>query len=148
MKDAGRGFTYEWPDETETYDFYVEYAAVAEDGRHDVRIAFGKRPAYGRERVRVIVFIDGYPYAEFFGADDFESSGEMLSEIRVRRPEGERICRYPHDPIPERYTMFRVVGLPTRINYPGVHNAWAVVTNIGDHETMVAVAGLRRLERA
>jgi hypothetical protein len=41
--------------------------------------------------------------------------------------------------------MFRVEGLPIRVRNPGIHNAWAVVFNIADHKTLIALAMLRRL---
>jgi hypothetical protein len=43
--------------------------------------------------------------------------------------------------------MFRLEALPIRIRDPGVHNAWAVVSNIADNKTLIALAMLRRLER-
>jgi hypothetical protein len=148
IKDAGRKFEYKWPSgDTEIYDYFVEYSVIAEDGQHSVKIGFGKRPVYGTDRVRVVVWIDGYPHAQFLGTDDFERSGEVLSEIKIAGSDGERICRYPDDVVPERYSMFRVEGLPIRIRDPGVYNAWAIVSNIADHKTLIALAMLRRLER-
>lgn len=82
-----------------------------------------------------------------FSEQDVEQSGEVLSGISVPGEAGERICRYPDEPIPERYTVFNAEGLPLRIQGPGVYSAWAVVANIGDHITLVALAALRRLER-
>jgi hypothetical protein len=95
-----------------------------------------------------VIWIDGHPQAEFLGADDYGKSGEVLSEIKVPGGRGERICRYPDEAIPERYGMFEVEGLPIRVSGSGVHGAWGVVVNIGDHKSMVALAGLRRLERS
>ena len=57
------------------------------------------------------------------------------------------MCRYPDDVVPERYTAFNTVGLPTQIKSKGVRNAWAVVANISDHRTITALATLRRIER-
>lgn len=147
VKDAGRNFTYQWPEGTETYDCFVEYIVMDEDGEHDVKIGFGKRHTYGRDRIRIVVWIDGHPHVEFLGADDFEQSGEVLSEIKVPGDVGERICRYPDEPIPERYSMFNVEGLPLRVQGAGVHGAWAVVATIADNKTLIALAALRRLER-
>lgn len=145
---AGEEFTHKWPDGEETYDHFVEYEAKAEDGDHVVKIGFGKRDTYGmKDRIRVLVLIDGKVYAEFLGADDFEVSGEVLSEIKVPGNVGERICRYPEEAVPERYNMFNVEGLPLRVKGKGVHNSWAVVANIGDHKTLVALSGLRKLEK-
>ena len=147
IKDAGRNFTYQWPEGTETYSYFVEYIAVHEDGTHDIKIGFGNRHTYGRDRIRIVIWIDGHPHAEFLGADDFEQSGEVLSEIKVPGDVGERICRYLDEPIPERYAMFNVEGLPLRVQGSGVHRAWAVVASIAGHKTLVALAALRKLER-
>ena len=147
IKDVGKNFTYQWPEDTETYDYFIEYIAMDEEGEHAVKIGFGKRHTYGRDRIRIVVWIDDHPHAEFLGADDFEQSGEVLSEIKVPGDVGERICKYPDEPIPERYSMFHVEGLPLRVQNLGVHRAWAVVANIADHKTLIALAALRRLER-
>lgn len=93
------------------------------------------------------MWIDNHPQAEFLAADDFDHSGDVLSEIKVPGNAGERVCRYPEEPIPERYSGLPVVGLPTRVNAAGVRNAWAVLANIADHRVLFALAALRRLER-
>ena len=147
IKDAGKNFTYQWPEGTETYDYFMEYIAMDGEGEHAVKIGFGKRHTYGRDRIRIVVWIDDHPHAKFLGADDFERSGEVLSEIKVPGDVGERICKYPDESIPERYSMFNVEGLPLRVQNSGVHRAWAVVANIADHKTLIALAALRRLER-
>ena len=146
---SGKNYQFKWPGgDTETYPSWIEYRAIAEDGEHKVIIGYGTRPVYGQNRVRVIVWIDEHPHAEFFSADDFDVSGDVISEIRIRGDVGEVICRYPTDPIPERYTPFKTLGLPTRVDAKGVHNAWAIVANISDHKVMIALAGLRRMERS
>lgn len=134
---------YVWPSgHREAYPEYIEYKAVSARGEHTVRIGFGRRETYGQDRVRVVVWMDGYPRAEFFGADDFDTTGEVLCVIKV----GKKECRYQEDAIPERYAMFNIVGLPTRVTAKGVHNAWAIVANVADHKTMAALGGLRVLE--
>ena len=75
------------------------------------------------------------------------SSIDVVSEIKVPGNAGERICRYPDEPIPERYSGLPVVGLPVRVSGPAVRNAWAVVANIADHRVLFALAALKRLER-
>ncbi len=146
--ETGADFTYRWPGGTsEAYPQWIRYRAVAADGEHDVRIGFGTRATYGRPRCRVVVWIDGHPHAEFLGADDFERSGDVLSEIKVPGEKGERICRYPDEAVPERYSGLPVAGLTTRVSGSGVHNAWSVVANIADHRVLFALAALRRLER-
>lgn len=146
--ETGSDYEYTWPDSSiEVYPSWIKYLTRAEDGDHEVTITFGTRDVYGKERIRILVLIDGYPHAEFFGADDIEYSGEVLSEIKLKGEVGEPMCRYPEDPIPERYGMFRTAGLPTRVEAKGIHNAWVVVANIADHEAMITLAAMRRVER-
>ena len=145
---VGSDHVYRWPSgNEEPYPNWVQYRAWATDGEHQVRIGFGTRTTYGQPRRRVVIWIDDHPHAEFLGADDFSRSGDVLCEIKVPGNTGERICRYPEEAIPERYSGLPVVGLPTRVASAGVHNAWAVVANVADHRTMFALAALRRLER-
>ena len=146
---VGSDFAYRWPSgNVETYPQWVEYSARGTDGRsHNIRIGYCLREVYGADRPRVTVWVDDHPSAEFFGVDDFDHSGEVVSEIRVAGDVGEVMCRYPEEPIPERYVMFNTVGLPTRVEARGVRNAWAVVANVCDHKTMIALAALRNLER-
>lgn len=146
---TGSNHVYRWPSGyEEPYPHWIEYRALASDGEHAVRVGFGLRTTYGRARKRVVVWIDGHPQAEFLAADDFDRSGDILSEIKVPGNAGERICRYLEEPIPERYAGLPVVGLTTRVSGAGVHNAWAVVANIADHRILFALAALRRFERS
>jgi hypothetical protein len=145
---VGTDFIHHWGDGTEErYPHWIEYGAIADDGEHRIRLTFGKRPAYGRDRMRILIWIDDQNHAQFLGADDFESTGDVLSEIKIPGTTGERICRYPNEPIPERYAGLPTVGLSTRVSGPQLHNAWAIVANIAEHRIMAVLAALRRLER-
>lgn len=145
---VGEDYGYLWPSgETEIYSQWIQYRAVSSEGERRVRIGFGTRPVYGRDRKRVVVWIDDHPHAEFLGADDFEVTGDVLSEIKIAGDRGERICRYREEPVPSRYSGLNVVGLVTRVSGPNLHNAWVVVANIADHKTLFALAALRLKER-
>lgn len=144
---AGKDFEYKWPDGVHIHTHWVQYTATSPEGKHDVVIGFDHYPVYDRKRARAIVWIDGHNQVVFTGADDFEVTGEMLAEMRVRADDGMRICRYPEGPVPIAYSSFRVVGLPTRICAKGVHNSWAVITNISNHAEIISLAFLRRSER-
>ncbi|MCH7580252.1 MAG: hypothetical protein IIB22_08420 [Chloroflexi bacterium] len=149
IKETGGEFEHRWPGgDVETYTSWIDYAASAADGKeHTIRIGKAIRETYGRERVRITAWIDDYVHAEFLGVDDFDVSGQIVSEIKLPGDPGERMCRYPEEPVPERYGGLQVTGLPTRVTGPGVHSAWAIICNIGDHQSIAALAGLRRLER-
>jgi len=146
-----KNYSFQWPDgNTEKYKVAITYKAVSNDGEHEITIGYTKRDTYGKDRRRVVVWIDNYPYAEFFAADDFNVTGEVLSEIKFYDEENEsiRMCRYAEDVIPQRYSMFRVDSLKRRVKGPGVHDAWCVVSNIADHITMASLASIRKYEKS
>jgi hypothetical protein len=144
---TGKNFQYQWPEGPEIFQHWIEHRARSERGMHIIRIGFGTRHTYGQDRRRVLVWIDKHPHAEFVGADDFENSGDVLAEVKVPGARGERMCRYPDESVPARYAGLPVVGLPTRVQSTGVHNAWAIVVNVSDHRILAALAALRRAER-
>jgi hypothetical protein len=144
---VGKRYKYKWPVGWESFDHWIEYRARTGRGIKTVRIGFGIRHTYGNDRRRVVVWLNGRPAAEFVGADDFATSGDLLAEIKVPGRRGERMCRYPDDPVPERYAGLPIIGLPTRVTGSGVHQAWAVVANVSDHRMLVALAALRETER-
>jgi hypothetical protein len=146
--DAGSNYVHQWPHEEFTYPSWVKYSVTSTDGPHEVLLAFAQLATYGRTRRHIIAFVDGYPTAQFTGTDDFDATGDVVSEIRIQKPDGMSICRYPEDAVPIPYQPFNIVGLPIRIAQKGVHNAWAVQCNVSDHLHMIQVAMLRRLEKA
>lgn len=97
LASTGTNYQHRWPGGfVEPYPSWVEYRARSADGEHNVRVAFGDRDTYGRRRRRVLVLIDGHPHAEFLGADDYERSGDILSEIKVPgAPAGAAGCAEP-----------------------------------------------------
>ena len=89
--NVGTNHVYRWPSGAEEpYPHWIDYRAVSENGQHTVHIGFGARHTYGRDRKRIVVWIDNHPHAEFLGADDFDSSGDVLAEIKVPGNVGER----------------------------------------------------------
>src|SRR4051794_1162999 len=100
---VGTDYIQRWLDGThEPYQHWIEYRTVTEDSEHRVRIGFGMRPTSGRDRRRIVIWIDNHTDAEFIGADDFNHSGDILSAIRMHGDAGERNCRYPEEPVPAR----------------------------------------------
>lgn len=141
--------SFKWPGGyKENYDVAIDYDAISEKGKHIIRIGYCIRETYGRDRRRVVVWIDDYPYAEFLESDNFAITGDVLSEIRFYDDEkdNKRMCKYKDDTLPERYMTFKGDSMKRRIQENGVRDAWAVVTNISDHFTMAALAALRKYE--
>ena len=105
---AGIDYEYTWPSgNIERFQAWIEYQGTAPNGDRLIRIGFGVRSVYGKERAHVVVWVDGHPQAEFLGADDFDASGEILCEIKIPGDPGERICRYPSEPIREARSASR-----------------------------------------
>lgn len=148
IEDVGEDFKYLWPSQNkETFSHYIEYLGQFEQGDFRVKIGYTIRSAYGQERARIVTWINGYPFAEFIATDDYEKSGDLMSEIKLRKGDNRLMCRYPDDPVPPRYAMFNVQGLPTRITGKGVRNAWAVVANLCDHKSIISLAAMRQFEK-
>lgn len=143
-----KDFKYRWPDEVQ-YFSACEYKAVSEDGLHSVRIGVREKIKYGKKRKMVVVWIDRYPFTQFVGTDDFDSSGEVVSEIKFfDSASGKfRRCLCKKYGIPPQFADFKVVRLQDRVNAPGVPDVWAVVADIDDHEQIAEYAGLRRQEK-
>jgi hypothetical protein len=141
---AGEDFVYQWPAEIKNYKYWIAYSVQDEEQELTARIGFGTHEVYGRERARVIVWIDGQPEVEFFGVDDYAVTGKIVTEIKL---EGNQMCRYPDDPVPLVYGAFHVVGLPTVVTGPRVHNAWGVLVNIADHRAILHMAFVRKRQR-
>ena len=150
IDDVVKNHSFKWPGgDIENYDHVVVYNAISNSGSHKISVGYTYRNTYGRDRRRVVVWIDNYPCAEFLEADDFDVSGEVLSEIRFYDPKkaSKRMCRYASDVIPERYSMFRIDSLKRRIIEKRVNDAWVIVANISDHSTMISLAAMRKYER-
>lgn len=148
IKEVGTDFEYSWPkQQKEVFEHYIEYIGLFEQGEFVIRIGYTIRNAYGRDRKRVVIWINGYPFAEFVGTDNFEYTGEVISEIKLKHNKTRLMCCYPKDPVPPRYAMFNVQGIPTRVSGKYVHHAWGVVANIADHKTLISLAAMRQFEK-
>lgn len=142
--------SFTWPGgDTEMFSVAMTYRAVSVEGNHEVTVGYGERITYGIKRRRVVVWIDNYPRAEFMGADDFNLTGEVVSEVKIsdKSEKSTRMCRYGSDVVPQRYALFRTDSLKRRVSGVGVHDAWAVVVNVADHESMIALASMRKYEK-
>ncbi len=151
IKGVLTNYSFQWPDKNvEKYDATVIYQAISNDGNHEIKIGYCYRYTYNQDRRRVMVWIDDHPHAEFLAADDFDITGEVLSEIRFYDEERDslRMSKYAVDAVPQRYSIFKFDSLKRRVAGDGVHDAWAIVVNISDHVTMSALAAMRKYERS
>ncbi len=108
---------------------------------------FMKKVGYRRDRLRVVVWIDGHPHAEFLGADDLRSRGKWWLRLKSPENEAKEFVVTPMNQSLSATPCSRWRGLNYGSGGKGVRGTWAVIPNVGNHETVIALAGLRRLER-
>jgi hypothetical protein len=127
-------YQYRWPDgSVENYEA-VFYDVSFGDRRHRVIIGFTNREAFGRERRRVVIFVDGWPEVEFAGADDYDLTGRLVAMIR--RPDGA----FMHiSSVSSEYAALPVVEHSSCIDrsYGGRDGTAALVVTSDDHKTMI-----------
>jgi hypothetical protein len=131
------GITYSWPDgNIDRYDSFDVYQGAG-------LLAIGRGPTAsvkGRPRRYAVVFQLGVgggsprPVTTFVEADDFESSGELVSVIRGKGASGRQMFA-PGDALPDGYENLRVERFADRI--AGHYDRLAVVAHEDDAETML-----------
>lgn len=130
-------FSHKWPNGTiEQYHEAYQGIVKAGDAQIQAKIGIGERPAAGRMRKRVAVFLDSRPAVEFCGVDDFDKSGLVASVITLRK----RKRLKPGQRIPDEYRHFQLARYDTVITGPHVMSAMCVLAKINDFNTMVSHA--------
>lgn len=137
-------FSFKWPDGTiEEYREAYEGTVKAGTAQIQAKIGVGERPAVGKMRKRVVVFLDGRPTVEFAGVDDFDKSGLVASVITLRN----RKRLKPGQRVPDEYRSFELVRYNTVITGPHAMSAMAVLAKINDYDTMISHALIRTMFR-
>ena len=103
-------------------------------GNIRVGLGFTSRYAYGSQRKRVVVFVNGWPEAEFVGTDDYSATGDILGVIK--RPQSQEHYR-PGDVLPLEYLGLNTITYRERIREQGAFRSLAIVTNIADFPTII-----------
>lgn len=152
---AADKLSYRWPkragepDSTERYEEAYRTRVLVGKTTKTVVIGLTNRKAAGKnDRRRAIVFFGEppaiYPIVEAAGANDFETSGQLASAIKL--PDGKYLK--PGAPVPPEYA-----GLPldlyTRIvQGPNAVNSMAVVVTVHHRDEMLRLLTLHALIRA
>lgn len=137
-------FSYKWPDgAVEEYHEAYEGLVKADGAQIQAKIGIGERPAAGKMRLRVVVFLDGRPTVEFAGVDDFDESGLVAGVITLRN----RKRLKPAQRVPDEYRSFQLVRYNTVITGPRAMSAMAVLAKINDYDTMLSHALIRAMFR-
>jgi len=136
-------FEHRWPErkgQAKTPEHFDEaYTATTSTsaGTKKLRVGF----SYGKvdKRRKSTVFVDGRPMVRFKAADDFKSSGLMLSIIKM----SDRKQLRPDEPVPPEYSDFRIEQYRSYIDETYNSKNMAVICDKDDLQTMAAHALIR-----
>jgi hypothetical protein len=145
------GVTYAWPKSLDTYDRYRLFAGTT-DVNHTVHIGYGETHSqrWGQQRRRSVAFLTSsgpqQPLAEFVGADDYDSTRELLSVIRGKGGTGQMYGA--SDSLPDVYTDgFKTALYSDRVHARGVWRKYVVVVHEDDIDLILRhalIQGRRR----
>jgi hypothetical protein len=115
-------FSFRWPDAEEHFESGWAYRLKVGGETHAVRHGLGGRVVYGRCRVHTGTWLDGEVQVEGVEADDYPTTGALLSGIR--RPD-RSLVRTPAE-VPAGYGGFDLVEHRREIDAKWSRNCIAV----------------------
>ncbi|MEM3641417.1 MAG: hypothetical protein QXH37_05815, partial [Candidatus Bathyarchaeia archaeon] len=135
VKFAGiKRFEYRWPDGSRERYNAIAYDVIFFGLKHNVLVCFTTRKAFGRKRRRVVIFIDGWPEAEFAEADDYSQTGHLVAMIK--KPDGTFMSIKD---VHSEYFGLPILDHSSCINksFGGREGTAALVVTEDDHKTMI-----------
>jgi excisionase family DNA binding protein len=140
----GKPFEYRWPmkksesgNKKKIEQFTEVHVGIYEGKR--VAVAFSNSPHRKEPRLRGTVFVDNRPMVRFKPADDFASSGLMLSIIKT----ADRKQLRQEDLIPPEYALLQVAPYRNHINVAHASRNMAVICRKDDLQSMAQHALIR-----
>ena len=137
------GFTYRWPDSTETFESSTDITLAVAGRSHQLRVAVCDREAYGRPRRRIVVFAGSQPLAEAVGTDDYPRSRTLAGLLKDA---DGRMVR-PGEPVPEVYEGFPLVDFSDEVTGPYTRTAIAALLREDDFVSWATFALARMAVR-
>lgn len=121
-------FSFRWPEGDEHFEAGWAFRLIEPGVVHRVRHGIGGREVYGRYRVHTVTWVDGEVQVEGVEADDYPSTGALLSVLR--RPD-RRLVRTLAE-VPPEYHGFELVEHRREIDAKWSRNCIAV--KIGEQD--------------
>jgi uncharacterized HhH-GPD family protein len=137
------GFTYRWPDSTETFESSTDITLAVAGRSHRLRVAVCDREAYGQPRRRIVVFAGSQPLAEAVGTDDYPRSRALAGLLKDA---DGRMLR-PAEPVPEVYDGFPLVDFSDEVTGPYTRTGLAVLLREDDFVSWATFALARMAVR-
>lgn len=114
--------SFRWPEGVEDYERGWQFEFYAAGKLHRVLHRVGGREVYGRHRVHTVTWLDGEVQVEGVEADDYPTSGALLSLLR----HGGKTHVRDFAAVPDDYFGFAVVRHRAEIDAPHSPNSLAV----------------------
>ncbi|MFE5586271.1 hypothetical protein [Kitasatospora sp. NPDC056531] len=97
------GWEYQWPGgKTEDFHQAQDYDVDGDSGRHRVVVAWASRQAWGRKRLRAIVFLALKKEGRYYPLTEFVETDDERFAATIPRPGNARAQLRIDDPMPER----------------------------------------------
>ena len=130
-----RKHDHKWPEgDIENFDV-IEFSVRTDKGDVTVLVGYTIREAFGENRKRIVLFINGHPEVEFNGTDDYETTGQLVGLIK--KPNSQQHYRHGVEIPPVEYTPFNIVRYKDYIKASGSYNSSAILVNVGNISEMI-----------
>lgn len=136
-------FDFRWPENLEHFEGGWGFRVEVDGTTHRVRHGLGGREVYGRERVHTVTWLDGKVQVEGVEADDYPTSGALLSAVRRH---DLKLAR-DHREVPPGYDGFLLVSHRREIDAKWSRNCLAVKIDESDLAGWALHAILRAEQR-
>ncbi|MFE4360206.1 hypothetical protein [Kitasatospora sp. NPDC056800] len=132
------GWHYRWPGgKEENFHRAQEYDVDGGSGRHRVVVAWASRQAWGRERLRAIVFLELKKESTYYPLTEFVETDDERFAATIPRPGHARAQLRVDDPIPERLRGYVVERADVLFTTIANSSAVRLVLGKDDEEEMV-----------
>lgn len=138
-------FTYRWPENTEEFSSGWELRVRFDGQVHRMRHGIGRRHCFGRTRVHSVTWIEGHPVVEGAEAEDFASTRDLVSVLKM--PGGNRDAQVIEEVDPA-YRSFGIVRHCDAIVGANARRGLAVRIRDDDFESWAHHALLRANAKA
>ena len=115
-------FEFRWPNGLEHFESGWSYQLSNRGEIHQVRHGVGSREVYGRKLVHTVTWLDGHVQVEGVEADDYPSTGALISLLR--HPDKKMIRTI--EEVPADYVGFKVVEHRREVEAKGSRYCFAV----------------------
>ena len=131
-------FSYHWPNGLVTYEQAYDGEVSINERRFYLQVGIRNRESFGRNRGRIVIFLDKYPVAEFVETDVDDSYVSLLPGS-----ENPRSNLRPDQDIPREFRDFKTAIMVDLMDGPGVYKAQVAVIERTDINSMVKFAALK-----